>query len=279
MGIARLLAKGWIIFCLFAGAHALRLSLLQGQDLTSSLPGIGICALLFIAMGLLFVGGFGVSAAHVAHTPWLKHFKPHHLIPGFNEGVFFLFVVISFLNQAFVAPGNIERAAVSALQNAIYFVVPGQRALVSALDACTMDGGRVFSAAFAWLLAVIYLASATSRLKLQAGLIRLEAGERPQLLGPTLRAFLFGIVAVVGIQFLFVGSAYPWLHCSAFANVTGALLIGLAPLMLAYLIVAALASLMASAPGFTSMVDRCADPSVALLGVSSPGLASSATGA
>ena len=53
---------------------------------------------------------------------------------------------------------------------------------------------------------------------------------------------------MVGIQFLFVGSAYPWLNCSAFADVTGALLIGLAPLMLAYLIVAALASLMASAP-------------------------------
>ena len=61
-------------------------------------------------------------------------------------------------------------------------------------------------------------------------------------------AFLFGIVAVVSIQFLFVGSAFPWLPCSAFADVTGALLIGLAPLMLAYLIVAALASLMASAP-------------------------------
>ena len=248
MGIARLLAKGWIVFCLFAGAHALRLALLQGQGLSSSLPGIGICALLFIAMGLLFVGGFGVSAGHVAHTPWLKTFKPHHLIPGFNEGVFFAFVVLSFINQAFVAPSNIDHAVVKALQNAIYFVVPGQRALVSALDQCTMDGGRVFSAAFAWLLAVIYLASASSRLKLQAGLIRLEAGDRPQLLGPTLRAFLFGIVAVVGIQFLFVGSAYPWLHCSAFANVTGALLIGLAPLMLAYLIVAALASLMASAP-------------------------------
>jgi len=248
MGIARLLAKGWIVFCLFAGAHALRLALLQGQDLSSSLPGIGICALLFIAMGLLFVGGFGVSAGHVAHTPWLKNLKPHHLIPGFNEGVFFAFVVLSFINQAFVAPGNIDHAVAKALQNAIYFVVPGQRALVSALDQCTMDGGRVFSAAFAWLLAVVYLASASSRLKLQAGLIRLEAGDRPQLLGPTLRAFLFGIVAVVGIQFLFVGSAYPWLHCSAFANVTGALLIGLAPLMLAYLIVAALASLMASAP-------------------------------
>ena len=84
-----------------------------------------------------------------------------------------------------------------------------------------MDGGRVFAAAFAWLLAIIYLASAASRLKLQAGLIRLEAGDRPQTLGPTLRAFLFGIVAVVGIQFLFVGSAYPWLNCSAFADVTG----------------------------------------------------------
>jgi len=246
MGIARLLAKGWIVFCLFAGAHALRFALLQGLPLDSSLPAIGICALLFIAMGLLFVGGFGASAGH--GTPWLQRFQPHHLIPGFNEAVFLLFVVLSFLNQAFVAPANIDRAAAAALQNAIYFVVPGQRALVASLDACTMDGGRVFAAAFAWLLAIIYLASTASRLKLQAGLIRLEAGGGPQALGPTLRAFLFGIVAVVGIQFLFVGSAYPWLNCSAFADITGALLIGLAPLMLAYLIVAALASLLASAP-------------------------------
>jgi hypothetical protein len=248
MGIARLLAKGWIIFCLFAAAHALRFSLMAGAPLQSSFAAVGICALLFMAMGLLFVGGFGVSAAHISGTPWIKRFKPHHLIPGFNEGVFFAFVVLSFLSQAFVAPLAMTGGAGEALQNAIYFVVPGQRTLVTALEGCTMDGGRVFAAAFAWLLAVIYLASATSRLRLQAGLIRLEAGERPQPLGPTLRAFLFGIVAVVGIQFLFVGSAYPWLNCSAFADVTGALLIGLAPLMLAYLIVAALASLLASAP-------------------------------
>jgi hypothetical protein len=137
---------------------------------------------------------------------------------------------------------------VSALQDAVFFIVPGQKALVAALEGCSMDGGRVFAAAFTWLLAIVYLASAASRLKLQAGLIRLEASDRPQILGPTLRAFLFGIVAVVSIQFLFVGSAFPWLHCSAFADVTGTLLIGLAPLMLAYLIVAALASLMASAP-------------------------------
>jgi len=248
MGIARLLAKGWIIFCLFAGAHALRFVIKSGVPLQSSVLAIGICALLFMAMGLLFVGGFGVSASHSSGTPRIGRFQAHHLIPGFNEGVFLLFVVLSFFNQAFVAPLVLEQNPASALQNAIYFVVPGQRTLVASLEACTMDGGRVFAAAFAWLLAIIYLASATSRLRLQAGLIRLEAGDRPQPLGPTLRAFLFGIVAVVGIQFLFVGSAYPWLNCSAFADVTGALLIGLAPLMLAYLIVAALASLLASAP-------------------------------
>ena len=45
MGIARLLAKGWIIFCLFAGAHAFRLALLQGLPPGSALPAIGICAL------------------------------------------------------------------------------------------------------------------------------------------------------------------------------------------------------------------------------------------
>jgi hypothetical protein len=248
MGIARLLAKGWIVFCLFAGAHALRFALRSGLPLQSSVLPISICALLFMAMGLLFVGGFGVSAAHVSGTPWIRRFRAHHLLPGFNEGVFLLFAVLSFLNQAFVAPLAMDHRPASALQNAIYFVVPGQRTLVGALDACTMDGGRAFAAAFAWLLAIIYLASAASRLRLQAGLIRLEAGDRPQPLGPTLRAFLFGIAAVVGIQFLFVGSAYPWLNCSAFADVTGALLIGLAPLMLAYLIVAALASLLASAP-------------------------------
>ena len=256
MGIARLLGKGWIVFCLFAAAHALRLNLLHGQSLASLLPGIGICALLFIAMGLLFVGGFGASAGHTGKEPW---FGLHRFVPGFDEAVFMVFVILSFLNQAFFAPANMDRftvghlpdpifRAVDELQAAIYFVVPGQRALVSQLEGCTMDGGRVFAAAFAWLLAAIYLASAVSRLKLQAGLIRLEASDRPQILGPTLRAFLFGIVAVVSIQFLFVGSAYPWLHCSAFADVTGALLLGLAPLMLAYLIVAALASLLASAP-------------------------------
>jgi hypothetical protein len=249
MGIARLLAKGWIVFCLFAAAHAVRLALISGLPPASSFAGIAICAGLFMAMGLLFVGGFGASAGPPAHgQSWLQRLRPHHLLPGFNEAVFTIFVVLSFLNQAFVAPNVINRGGAGALENAIYFLVPGQRAVTVALESCTMDGGREYAAAFAWLLAIIYLGSAVSRLKLQAGLIRLEAGARPQPLGPTLRAFLFGIVAVVGIQLLAVGSAYPWMNCSAFADITGAVLIGLAPLMLAYLIVAALASLLASAP-------------------------------
>jgi hypothetical protein len=249
MGIARLLAKGWILFCVVAGGHALRFALASGLPLPSSVFAIGVCVLLFMAMGLLFVGGFGVSGG-MPHdgVPLMARLKPRDFIPGFNESVFLLFVALSFCNQAMVAQETIPPGAAGALDTAIFFAVPGQRALVWALASCSMDGGRVFASAFAWLLATIYLASAVSRIKLQAGLIRLEQAARPGSLGLAVRAFLFGLVAVVGIQFLFLGSALPWLGCSAFADITGALLTGLAPLMLAYLIVAAMASLLASAP-------------------------------
>ena len=53
MGIARLLAKGWIIFCLFAGAHALRLALLSGVPLAPSLADIGICVLLLACVNFM----------------------------------------------------------------------------------------------------------------------------------------------------------------------------------------------------------------------------------
>jgi hypothetical protein len=247
MGIARLLAKGWVVFCVFAGAHALHIALVSGLPLASSAFAIGICVILFVAMGLVFVGGFGVSGG-LPGTPLAERLKPHHLAPGFNEVVFMLFLALSFLNQVLLAPQIFGGGLPGALESAIYFAVPGQRALVSSLDVCSLDGGRIFAAAFTWLLAVIYLASAASRLKLQAGIIRLERSQKPEILGPTLRAFLLGVAAVVGIQFLFVGSAFPWLNCSAFADIAGALLIGLAPLMLSYLIVAALASLLASSP-------------------------------
>ena len=247
MGIARLLAKGWIVFCLFAGAHALRIALASGLALSSSLFAIGICVILFTAMGLLFAGGFGVSAG-LPKTPFKARLGLGHFMPGFNEAVFLAFVCLSFVNQVWFAPLDLAGNVVGPLEQAIFFAVPGQRALVSALDVCSLDGGRIFASAFAWTLAVIYLASACSRLKLQAGIIRLERNTRPEGLGPAIRAFCLGLVTVVVVQFLFVGSAYPWLNCSAFADITGALLIGLAPLMLAYLVVAALATLLASSP-------------------------------
>ena len=247
MGIARLLAKGWIVFCLFAGAHALRIALATGLPLGSSLFAIGICVILFAAMGLLFAGGFGVSAG-LPGTPFRSRLGLGHFVPSFNEIVFLLFVCLSFANQVWFAPTHLVGTSVMPLEQAIYFAVPGQRALVEALDACSLDGGRIFSSSFAWALAVVYLASACSRLKLQAGIIRLERNTRPEGLNPSIRAFCLGLVAVVGVQFLFVGSAYPWFHCSAFADIAGALLIGLAPLMLAYLVVASLATLLASSP-------------------------------
>lgn len=247
MGIARLLAKGWIVFCLFAGAHALRLALMSGLALGSSAAAIGICMTLFAAMGLLFAAGFGVSAGNPG-TPFRARLGLVHVVPGFNEIVFLLFLILSFIVQAWFAPANLGGRAILPLEQAVYFVVPGQRALTVALDVCSLDGGRLFAASFTWLLAIVYLASACSRLKLQAGIIRLERGTRPEGLSPSIRAFCLGLVAVVGVQFLFVGSAYPWLPCSAFADITGALLIGLAPLMLAYLVVAALATLLASSP-------------------------------
>src|SRR5579871_1664607 len=238
MGIARLLAKGWIIFCLFAGAHALNIARVRGLPLTPSLADIGICVILFTAMGLLFAGGFGVSAG-LPGTPFRARLGLGHFVPGFNEIVFLLFVVLSFVNQVWFAPAHLAGNSVVPLEQAIYFAVPGQRALVSGLDACSLDGGRIFSSAFTWVLAVIFLASACSRLKLQAGIIRLERNTRPEGLNPSIRAFCLGLVAVVGVQFFFVGSAYPWFPCHAYADIAGALLIGLAPLMLAYLVVAA----------------------------------------
>ena len=247
MGIARLMAKGWIIFCLFAGAHALRIAVESGLPPAPSVADIGICVLLFMAMGLLFAGGFGVSAG-LPGTPFRARLGLGHFVPGFNEIVFLLFVALSFINQVWFAPGHLIGNAVMPLEQAIYFAVPGQRALVSTLDVCSLDGGRIFASAFSWILAVIFLASACSRLKLQAGIIRLERNTRPEGLNPSIRAFCLGLVAVVGVQFLFVGSAYPWFPCHAFADIAGALLIGLAPLMLAYLVVAALATLLASSP-------------------------------
>lgn len=242
MGVARLLAKGWVLVCLFAGAHALRFALMGGAAPAEVVGPILVCVLLFAAMGLLFIAGFGAAAA----LPQLSKLKPLHLLPGFNEWVFIVFVGLSFVNQTVFAPAHIDGDIANGLEAAMYYAVFGQRTLVDTLSSCGIDGGRIFASAFTWFLAIIFLASALSRIKLAAGIIRLERLKRPERLGPTALAGLLGVAAVFGIQFLFVGTAYGWLPCSAYTDLTGALMIGLAPLMLAYLVLAALANLLAS---------------------------------
>ena len=46
MGVARLVAKGWIVFCLFAAAHAIHMHLAK----PAFVPAINVSMLLFAAI-------------------------------------------------------------------------------------------------------------------------------------------------------------------------------------------------------------------------------------
>lgn len=244
MGIARLLAKGWLAVCLFAGAYALRLALLGGGELLIASSRVIVSMLLFAAMGLAFIGGYAASSGMQRFHDF--RLRPKSLVPGFNEAVFAVFVLLSFLNQAAYAPHHMTGSVVGAFEAALAFAVPGHHAVADALHRCNLNGGREFGSAFAWLLAIVFACSAVSRLKLAAGVIRMERTLHPEALGPMAHAAVLGVAAIVAIQCFFVGSLVPFLPCGALAGVTGAVLIGLVPLLLAYLIFAALAALMAS---------------------------------
>ena len=246
MGIARLLAKGWTVVCLFAAAHAMRLAVLKSAALPEAFGTIAVCALLFVAMGLVFILGYAAASDH-GNAPFLPRFKASRLVPSFDDAIFALFVSLSFYDQAVYAPAHMQSGLEEALRAAMHFAVPGQRALETAL-ACGLNDGRIFASAFAWLLAAVYLASAASRLRLTAGLLRLERNRRPEALGPIVPAAVLGVTAVLGVQLLFMGTAFDFVPCWAYTETSGSLLIGLAPLLLAYLIVAALTTLKASAP-------------------------------
>jgi hypothetical protein len=243
MGMARLLAKSWVAFCLFAGAHSLNLAMADATP-AEALSTAGVCTALFVAMGLLFIGGYGAATAHGIDT---AEWRADRLLPSFGDVVFFIFVGLSFANQVLVAPDVMESDVAVAVKLSMHALVPGQRAFEQTLD-CGLDGGRVFASSFAWLLAFIYLASSVSRLRLTAGLIRLERDRRPEPLGAQAVAFMLGAIAIVGIQLLFVGSIFAFTPCGAYAELGGAVLIGLGPLMLAYVIAAALAHLLAVGP-------------------------------
>lgn len=234
-GLARLLAKAWIIFCLYAGGLASVWYWGGEGSLDGFLAAIAVPVVLFIALGLVFAAGYLVLARH--GTPH----RPFVFIIGFNEAVFVAFTAISFLNQAFFAPGHLAGLLPDALERALYSAIPGQRALVAMLRPCMIDGGRIFTSGITWCLAIIYLGSALSRLKITATILRLsaEAGST----GPV-AAVLLGLVSLAGIYALYIGGLYARLSCSFLAGIGGGVLIGLAPLMLAYVIGAAWAAAM-----------------------------------
>ena len=65
MGAARLLAKGWVLFCVYGGGLALVRALAAGAPAAETAWTISVCVVLFGAMGLLFISGYGLSAGHV----------------------------------------------------------------------------------------------------------------------------------------------------------------------------------------------------------------------
>jgi hypothetical protein len=247
MGVARLLARGWIVFCLYAAGHALRRALDAGMAPVDALQQIGVAAALFGAMGLLFIAGYGLSAG-LSSTLSLSKLRPTHLMPGFNELVFAVFALLAFYVQTSFAPAHAEGFGIGALKGALRFAVFGQHVLEDRLASCGLDGGRTLSSAFAWLLAFIYLGSAVSRIRLAASIIRFERKARVEALGPQALALALGIASVIVIQALYMGTAFKLMPCSAVGGILGDVLIGIGPLMLAYLIVAAITNLLALEP-------------------------------
>jgi len=247
MGAARLLAKGWVLVCLYAGAYALRAVLLGGGDLKIAVPQVLITVALFAAMGLLFVGGYGASSdGFHHHTATLKERKFAIALPNFNDVVLLAFAALSFADQTWWAPLHLGGAFADGLERAIAVAVPGHAAIAARLDSCALNNGQDFASAFAWLLAIVFAASSVSRLKQAADAVRLDRTLHPQSLSLTALAAALGIIAIIGIQALFVGSALAFLPCQVFTGIAGALLTGLGPLLLAYVIYASLAILLAS---------------------------------
>jgi hypothetical protein len=247
MGAARLLAKGWVVFCLYAGGLALARAIARGAPALDAFGPILVCVLLFGAMGLLFISGYGFSSAQLRlHLP--ARLAPASLVPPFNETVFVAFVLIIFWLQGFYAAAHHTGPVAAAVEGAIALVVFGQRTLANAFLHCGADGGRLLVSAVAWMLALIFLASALSRIRLTASLLRLERKRRPEALGGQPLAFALGLVAVAGIQLLYVGTGFGLVSCTTLRGLWGGVMLGLGPLMLAYLITAALANLLALGP-------------------------------
>ncbi|HEY3776904.1 MAG TPA: hypothetical protein VGL35_02480 [Rhizomicrobium sp.] len=247
MGAARLLGKGWIVFCVYAGGLALGRAAQGDIPLAQAIVPILVCVLLFGAMGVLFIAGYGLSASHL--RPMLpSQITAASFLPRFNEAVFLAFTLIVFFLQVFYVPVGPPTPAIGALESAVRFAVFGQGHLENALNACGVGGGRLVVSAVSWLLALVFLGSAISRIRLAAGILRLERKRRPEALGAQPLAFAVGLAAVIGIQLLYIGTVYTLLPCRVLGGLLGDAVIGLGPLMLGYVIMAALTNLLALGP-------------------------------
>lgn len=234
MVLARLLAKAWIAVCLFAGAVGLTQAWGEGAGLLAlSLRTVSI--LLFVAMGLVFaLGGVCLAGrARMLHRRWRRG-HPWHWTGDFDEAVWALFALLSFLDLVFFAPTHLSSPATEAVELAAYVAVPGHRAFVSLARPCLFDGGRIFASAFSWCLALIYLGSAFSRLKMRVVRLRALQKAHPQIAAGRADIVLLSLAAVVGIQLFYIGSGYSVLSCSVLTGALGAATIGLAPLLLAF---------------------------------------------
>lgn len=241
MRLARLMAKAWVAVCLYAGAASLSLALPASADGWRTAAAILGGMALYLAMGLAFVAGGLLLSGHAVmlRQDW-RRAHPWRFGFGFDDAVFVVFAVLSFLDLAFFSPVHLTSVATIAVERAAYFAVPGQRAFVAMARPCLFDGGRIFASAFTWCLAIVYLGSALSRLKERVAELRLLKAIRPDLVGGRFEGIVLGAASVAGIQFLYVGAGYALLPCSLLTGVEGALLLGLAPLMLAYAVQAAL---------------------------------------
>ena len=241
MGIARLLVKAWIAVCFYTGAVGLAYALPGSSDPLATAGAVLGALTLFAVTGVLFVAGYGIPGGRIAR---LKEWRPKRLKPSFDEAAVVLFAGLIFLVQTFYAPDHRAGPVPDGLEKAIYFAIPGQRVLAGQAGQCMLDGGRIFSSAFAWFMALIYLASALSRLRRRAERFRrLPHAE----IGPV--ALFLCAVSVAGIQLFYVGNGYALMPCSMLAGVVGALATELVPLLLAYAFATMLALLLAEAKG------------------------------
>ncbi len=237
MGWARLLAKGWVLFCLYAAVLAL------AQNFGAAHIGnLLIAASLFLAMGVLFAVGYGLSG-HNSVRALLYSVQAHHLLPDFNRLIFLIFILLSLITQILLLHNPHPIPLWLGWIAGAMQIIPGQHALLQALAPCAapqQSALLLHGAAVSWLLALIYLASSLSRIRLAAGLIRLERSARGESAGAAWHTALLGLAGIIGIQLFGLGSVYGWTLCQSLTGLPGQVLTGLAPLMLAYLLGTAL---------------------------------------